>query len=106
MTQFSVDVAQLRAHAADVRQIAQSVDLAADAANEVGIGGVDMYGLICSLLIVPGLHAFFGDAVDLVTKAGDLTDAYADGLNANSDVYEGVDRGAKESLTKLRSDIF
>jgi hypothetical protein len=105
MTQFTVDVTQLRQHAADVRQIAGSVDQAADAANEVGIGGLDIYGLLCSALIVPALHGFFGDAVDLVEKAGELTDAYADGLEANSDVYEEVDKDAKTNLSTLHSDL-
>jgi hypothetical protein len=105
MTQFTVDVTQLRQHAADVRAIAQSVDQAGDAANEVGIGGLDIYGLLCSALIVPALHGFFGDAVDLVKKAGELTDAYADGLEANSDVYDEVDKDAKTNLSTLHSDL-
>ncbi|MGH8961718.1 MAG: type VII secretion target [Jatrophihabitantaceae bacterium] len=106
MTQFTVKTDLLRAHASDVRHIATAVDQAADAANEVGIGGIDAYGAICSGLIVPALELFFGDAVGLVRKAGDLTDAYADGLEANSDVYESVDQDAKSTLNQLNSDTF
>jgi hypothetical protein len=106
MTQFTVKTDLLRAHATDVRHIATAVEQAADAANEVGIGGIDAYGLICSGLIIPGLQAFFADAVGLVKKAGDLTDAYADGLEANSDIYEDVDEDAQSTLKKLTSDTF
>jgi hypothetical protein len=106
MTHFTVDSTQLRQHASDVRAIAHSVSQAADAANQVGIGGLDIYGLLCSGLIVPALHLFFGDAVELVKKAGDLTDAYADGLEANSDIYEEIDKDAKSTLDTLHSDLF
>ncbi|PZS16904.1 MAG: hypothetical protein DLM57_09445 [Pseudonocardiales bacterium] len=106
MTQFTVDVTQLRQHASDVRRVAASVGQAGDAANQVGIGGLDIYGVLCSGLIVPSLHAFFGDAVDLVNKTAGLADAYADGLKANSDVYEEVDNHTRDTLNTLKSDTF
>ena len=105
MNRFTVDTTALRHHAAEVRHIAEGVGLAADAATEVGIGGVDIYGALCSALIVPALHGFFGDAVDLVKKAGDLTSAYAEGLEANSDVYDQVDQSVVETLNTLHSEL-
>lgn len=106
MTQFTVDVTQLRQHAADVRAVAGSVAQAGAAAGEVGIGGMDIYGVLCSALIVAPLHGFFGDAVELVHKTADLADAYAEGLEANSDVYEEVDNDARDTLHALDADTF
>lgn len=105
MNHFTVDTTALRHHAAQVRHIAEGVGQAADAATEVGIGGVDIYGVLCSALIVPALHGFFGDAVDLVKKAGEFTSTYAEGLETNSDVYDEVDHSVVETLHTLHSEL-
>jgi hypothetical protein len=105
MTHFIVDPDQLKDHAGQTRQIAKGVDQAADAASEEGIGGVDAYGLICSPILIPALHLFFGDAGSLVKSAADFGDAMADGLESNSDVYAGVDKDIHGALTKLHSDL-
>lgn len=102
---FTVAPAILREHASAVRQIANGVDTAGDAANEVGIGGVSTYGLICSPILLPAMHVFFGDAQTLVKQAAALGDAYAEGLDANCDVYQGVDQDARDVLNKVHSDI-
>lgn len=105
MNGFTVDPVALRRHASEVRRVATGVTQAGGAANEVGIGGVDIYGLLCSGLIVPALHGFFGDAVALVTKAGEFADAYADGLENNCDEYDEIDRQVRDTLTTLHSKI-
>ena len=105
MTQFIVDPAQLKDHATEVRQIAKGVDQASDAAGEVGIGGVDGYGLICSPILIPALHIFFGDAGALVKATADFGDGMSEGLESNSDVYSGIDKEIHDSLTKLGADL-
>jgi hypothetical protein len=105
MTQFIVDPTQLKDHSAEVRAVAQGVAQASAAADQVGIGGVDAYGLICSPIMIPALHLFFGDAGALVANTADFGDAMADGLESNSDVYDGVDKQIHESLNKIKSDL-
>ena len=80
-------------------------ETAGDAADEVGLGGVSTYGLICSPIVLPAIHLFFGDATSLVKKAAELGDAYAKGLESNSDVYESVDKDATDVLNKVHSDL-
>ena len=102
---FTVSPATLREHAARVRAIASGVDTAGEAADEVGLGGVGSYGVICSPILLPALHLFFGDATGLVKQAAALGNAYAAGLEANSDGYEGVDKDAHGILAKIHSDL-
>ena len=105
MTQFIVDPGQLAEHSSEVRQVAKGVEQASEAASEEGIGGVDAYGLICSPILIPALHLFFGDAATLVKSTADLGDAMADGLQSNSDVYADIDGEIHGSLNKLHSDL-
>jgi hypothetical protein len=105
VTQLIVDPAQLKVHAAEVRQIAGGVGQASEAAKEEGFGGFDAYGVVCTPIISGALKWFFGDAGALIRNAADLGDAMADGLESNSDVYAGVDDEIQQSMTKLNNDL-
>ncbi len=104
MTSFIADPAQLKDHAAEVRQIAKGVEQASEAASEEGFGGVDAYGPLGSVILALPLNAFFGDTGGLIRNTADFGGAMADGLESNSDVYASVDDDIRDSLNQLKSD--
>ncbi|MEU9025159.1 type VII secretion target [Actinomadura sp. NPDC048394] len=96
---FEVERSALDTHAVKVDHVAARVDKANQAAAQSTLGGWQMYGALCSPLIVPALAGLFGDSDDMVKKAAKLGRSMATGLRSSKQNYEAVEQ-AIEALTK------
>ncbi|MFD0691575.1 type VII secretion target [Actinomadura fibrosa] len=96
---FEVDKSALDTHAGKVDKVAARADKASEAAGASATGGWQMYGALCSPLIVPTLAALYGDSDDMVKKAAELGRSMAGGLRSTRQNYEAVEK-AIEALTK------
>lgn len=96
---YEVERSALETHAGRAEKVAARVDKADEAAAASGTGGWQMYGLLCSPLLVPTLSALFGDSDDMVKKSAELGRAMANGLRASKRNYDDVE-DAIEALTK------
>ncbi|MFD1048893.1 hypothetical protein ACFQ1S_26830 [Kibdelosporangium lantanae] len=65
-------------HAGKVADVSTMISEANAAGQQVGLGGVQAYGLLCSPVLIPILQAFQGDSDDLLRSASDLAGALAD----------------------------
>ncbi|GDY32866.1 ESX-1 secretion-associated protein [Gandjariella thermophila] len=99
---YDVSAAELASHARQAGDVAERVGRANGAAQQVGLGGVGMYGLLCSPVLIPALHAFFGDCDDLLKNAADLGHACAEGIQHTQRNYEQVERDVAEMLGKIK----
>ena len=96
---FEVDRSALDTHAGKVDHVAGRVDKANQAAAASTLGGWQMYGALCSPVIMPTLAGLFGDSDDMVKKAAELGRSMATGLRSSKQNYEAVEK-AIEALTK------
>jgi len=97
MTQFTVDPAVLQAHAGQVAAVAQQVETAAAAAQQVGLAGND-YGALMAPIMGAVLPHLLPNMSGAIKNAADLGDAMVDGLRTNSDVYQSVEDDLKQTL--------
>ncbi|GLZ43603.1 ESX-1 secretion-associated protein [Actinokineospora sp. NBRC 105648] len=86
------DPAALSAHAGQVAGVAEGIREANTAGQQVGLGGVQAYGLLCSPLVIPALQVFQGQVDDLLQSASDLAGALSDGITRTITDYEDLER--------------
>lgn len=98
---YNVDPAELSAHSKRVADIADRVNRVRDAVNEVGLGGVEVYGLLCSPLMIPALQLFQGDNDELVSSAAELGTALAETLEARATDYRNLEDMTSDHMGKL-----
>ncbi|OLR93846.1 type VII secretion target [Actinokineospora bangkokensis] len=90
------DPASLSSHASKVASVSAGVREAAAAGDQVGLGGVEAYGLLCSPLLIPALQAFQGNSDDMLRSAADLAEALAAGVKQSTTNYEDLERDLQE----------
>ena len=86
------DPGELAAHASKVAGVADGIREAGAAAAEVGLGGVQAYGLLCSPLLIPALQAFQGDSDDMLRSAADLATALSAGISQTIASYDELEQ--------------
>lgn len=105
MAEFTdVDLEQLDRHAQQVGDVAHMVSGAHGAGQQVGLGGIEAYGLLCSPLMIPALQMFQGDMDELLKSAADLADAISEGLKTNSMDYAHIERLHTDGFDKMGRD--
>ncbi|SMD24918.1 hypothetical protein [Kibdelosporangium aridum] len=95
------DPATLSTHAGKVAGVADMIREANTAGQQVGLGGVGAYGVLCSPLMIPALQAFQGDMDDLLQSSSDLAGALADGIKRAITDYTGVEQQIKAQNDEL-----
>lgn len=88
---FEVNRTDLDKHAAQVDRFASRVGKAATIIDTEGLGGVDIYGALCSPLMMTALHIFFGDTKDMLDRLAGLGHSMADGVRTNSANYASAE---------------
>jgi hypothetical protein len=101
MSGYQVDPAELRSHAIRLGQLAGTIEHAADAAKQEGIGGVHPYGLLFSPLVVPVLGTVAAAAKTMISGTGTLGHAMQQSLAKNVDVYELAEEQTARGLKKI-----
>lgn len=91
---YGVEAAELAAHAKRVHDIAERVNTARQAVDEVGLGGVDIYGLLCSPLVIPAIQMFQGENDELVESAANLGAGIAEAIESAAATYEALEEQA------------
>ncbi|HET6876878.1 MAG TPA: hypothetical protein VFH38_05070 [Jatrophihabitans sp.] len=97
MDHFTVDPAVLQAQASAVHGVAQLVEAAGAAAEQVELGG-DAYGKVISPLLDPVLATLLPNVAGSIAHAADLGESIVDGLRDNSDVYQGIEDDLAQTL--------
>ncbi|SER92985.1 hypothetical protein [Actinokineospora terrae] len=86
------DTASLSTHAGRLAAVADGIRDADSAAAQVGLGGVEAYGLLCSPLVIPALQVFQGHMDDLLKSASDLAGALSEGISRTVTDYDELER--------------
>lgn len=102
---YGVDAAELAAHAKRVHDIAERVNTARQAVDEVGLGGVDIYGLLCSPLVIPAIQIFQGENDELVESAANLARGIAGAIESASSTYEALEDQAAEHMKNVQDAL-
>ncbi|SDI19134.1 hypothetical protein SAMN05192558_101219 [Actinokineospora alba] len=89
------DSVSLSAHAGKVAGVADGIREANTAGGQVGLGGVEAYGLLCSPLMIPALQVFQGDMDELLRSASDLAGGLSDGIKQTITDYDELERRLK-----------
>lgn len=97
MDHFTVDPAVLQAQASAVHGVAQLVEAAGAAADQVQLGG-DAYGKLISPLLDPVLAALLPNVAGSIKRAAELGESIVDGLRDNSDVYQSIEDDLTSAL--------
>lgn len=98
---YDVDSGELHAHAGKVTEVADKVSAANNAGAQVGLGGVEAYGLLCSPIMIPALQMFQGDLDELTKSASDLAQSLADGIKANVTDYQQLEEDLRATFDEL-----
>ncbi|KFZ79328.1 hypothetical protein ED92_27485 [Amycolatopsis sp. MJM2582] len=93
---YGVSPERLKAHADQVADLADRIRGAASAANQVGMGGFQGYGLLCAVPVGGVLQLAQGDADELMTSAANLGDALSDALRKAATDYTKIDDDAAQ----------
>ena len=96
---FTVSTEQLRAHAATVRGVATDVGAAADAAHEVGYGGM-VFGILFDGPAWAFLRPWADSMHTSIAAAEASGQAIATALGRNADTYDGVEDGNRTTITQ------
>src|SRR4051794_24553326 len=86
------DPSSLSNHAGQVADVSTMINEANQAGQQVGLGGVEAYGLLCSPLIIPALQMFEGNADDLLRNAAELAGALSDGIKRTITDYTDLEQ--------------
>jgi hypothetical protein len=95
----------LSSHAGKVADVSTMISEANAAGQQVGLGGVQAYGLLCSPVIIPILQAFQGDSDDLLKSASDLAGALADGIKKTITDYTNIEQQIRTQQDQLGGTI-
>jgi hypothetical protein len=95
----------LSSHAGKVADVSTMISEANAAGQQVGLGGVQAYGLLCSPVIIPILQAFQGDSDDLLRSASDLAGALADGIKKTITDYTNIEQQIRTQQDQLGGTI-
>jgi hypothetical protein len=99
---YEIDDPQtLSRHAGKVAGVSDRITGANNAGKQVGLGGVDSYGLLCSPLIIPALQLFQGDMDELLQSAADLAGALSDGIKKTITDYTEIETGLKSQADEM-----
>ncbi|WP_414937257.1 type VII secretion target [Amycolatopsis sp. cmx-11-51] len=93
---YGVSPERLKAHAGQVSDLAERIRHAASAANQVGLGGFEGYGLLCAVPVGGVLRIAQGDNDELMTSAANLGDALSDALRKAATDYTKIDDDAAQ----------
>jgi hypothetical protein len=88
---YNVDREQLYAHAAHVAELAARITNAADTANQVGFGGFQGFGLLCSIPVGGVLQYFQGGSDDLLRSAANLGEALSEAIAKTAAGYTTIE---------------
>ncbi|MCE7002421.1 ESX-1 secretion-associated protein [Kibdelosporangium philippinense] len=95
------DPSSLSRHAGKVGGVSDIIREANTAGQQVRLGGVGAYGLLCSPLMIPALQAFQGDMDDLLQSSADLAAALADGIKRAITDYDTIEQQIKAQNDEL-----
>ena len=95
------DPQALSTHAGKVAGVSDMINGAKNAGNQVGMGGVEAYGLLCSPLMIPALQLFQGDMDELLNSAAELAGALSDGIKRTITDYSDIEHKVKAQADEL-----
>ncbi|WP_018684157.1 hypothetical protein [Actinokineospora enzanensis] len=99
------DPSSLSAHVGRVAHVSDMINEANTAGQQVGLGGVDAYGLLCSPLMIPALQMYAGNTDDLLKGAAELAAALSDGIKRTITDYDGVEQQLSTEYGRLEGTL-
>jgi hypothetical protein len=101
---FGVDTAELAAHAKAVDQVAEALNQAFSAAEQVTLG-VQAYGLICGPLFVPMVLAVSAPGLVTLGMAKQAMSSASSGLTKTVAHYQKVDQTHAKNMSSVAKDL-
>jgi len=98
---YDVDRTQLDSHAAVVADLAARITNAADTANQVGFGGFQGFGVLCSIPVGGVLQAFQGQSDELLRSAANLGEALSEAIAKTATSYTTIE----DDVVALNRDL-
>ncbi|MBP2473125.1 hypothetical protein JOF53_001997 [Crossiella equi] len=99
---YRVSDEELDRHARQVDDVKAKVGTAHGAAQQVGMGGVGAYGLLCGAVLVPALELIRGGTDDALASAAEYADAIAAGLRESRADYGSTDDQVRSWMEDMR----
>jgi Excreted virulence factor EspC, type VII ESX diderm len=90
----------LHSHSEEVDTVAEGIDEAASAAGTERAGGM-VYGVLFDALAQPFLNMWADHIQDLIQKNGELGHAIAEGIKANAQTYDGIEKHNNEKIKSV-----
>lgn len=104
MSGFGVSSQELEGHLPAVKQVDLDLKGCKQAADQVGYGGFEAYGLFLQMLIPPVLEMCLGDTTKLIDEAATLAQAFHKGVEANNACYLATEDAIKEMWDGAQND--
>lgn len=93
---FEVSTEDLKAHLTPLTAVKDGVKRCKDAADQVGYGGFEAYGLFLQALVPPILEMCLGDATEMMNQAAELAGAFHKSVEANNECYMATETAIEE----------
>lgn len=93
---FEVSTEDLSAHLTPLTAVKDGVKRCKDAADQVGYGGFEAYGLFLQALVPPILEMCLGDATEMMNQAAELAGAFHKSVEANNECYMATETAIEE----------
>ncbi|PRY32449.1 type VII secretion target [Umezawaea tangerina] len=104
MSGYQVTPGELHTHAGSVRQVADALGQAVEAAQQVTVG-VQAYGMICGPLFVPIVMAVSAPGVLALRAARQAITDTANEVEATAEHYDTVDRTLADSFSAIGKEL-
>jgi hypothetical protein len=101
---YEVSTSELRGHARSVRQVADTLGQAMDAARQVTLG-VQAYGLICGPLFVPIVLGVSAPGLVALNLAQEAINSVADNIGKSAFHYEAVEQRNAQGFTAIKGEM-
>lgn len=101
---FGVKPDELTTHATAVDQVANSLNQAMSAAQQVTLG-VQAYGMICGPLFVPIVLAVSAPGLEALGLAQQAMSTVSQGVTQTATKYQAVDQTHAQNLSNVGGDL-
>ncbi|MEV0645920.1 hypothetical protein AB0I28_11720 [Phytomonospora sp. NPDC050363] len=98
---FEVSPEELSAHLTPLSSLKSEVERCKDAAEQVGFGGFEAYGLFLQGLVPPILEMCVGDTGEMMKQAAELAAAFHKSVEANNECYMATET----AITQMWDDV-